>query len=103
MPADYKKFNKTLLAHGKVDPVVYLNLNGLNCLDRSLVMRSKQNTSVKRAAQTAPVSALRFLGLLGFSLIAVLWLAKSTFAADKIITSHGISSFGELKLSLIHI
>ena len=65
MPADHKKFNKTLLAHGKVDPVVYLNLNGLNCLDRSLVMRSKQNTSVKRAAQTAPVIALRFLGLLG--------------------------------------
>ena len=60
-------------------------------------MRSKQNTSVKRAAQTAPVIALRFLGLLGFSLIAVLWLAKSTFAADKIIASHGISSFGELK------
>jgi len=60
-------------------------------------MRSKQTNSGKRVAQTAPLVGWRFLGLLGFSLIAVLWLGKSTFAADKIIKSHGISSFGELK------
>jgi microcin C transport system substrate-binding protein len=60
-------------------------------------MCSKQTNSTERAAQTAPVVGWRFLGLLGFSLIAVLWPGKSTFAADKIITSHGISSFGELK------
>ena len=60
-------------------------------------MRSKQTNSGKRVAQTDPLVGWRFLGLLGFSLIAVLWLGKSTFAADKIIKSHGISSFGELK------
>ena len=60
-------------------------------------MRSEQTTTVKRVAQNAPLVGWRFLGLLGFSLIAVLWLGKSTFAADKIIKSHGISSFGELK------
>jgi hypothetical protein len=55
-------------------------------------MRSKQTNSGKRVAQTAPLVGWRCLGLLGFSLIAVLWLGKSTFAADKIIKSHGISS-----------
>ena len=39
-------------------------------------MRSKQTNSGKRVAQTAPLVGWRFLGLLGFSLIAVLWLGK---------------------------
>ena len=60
-------------------------------------MRAKQTSLPKVAVQSAQRVALRAMMLLGFSLIALIWLAQSVFAADKIIKSHGISSFGELK------
>ena len=60
-------------------------------------MRAKQTSLSKVGVQSAQRNALRAVMLFGFTLIVLIWLTQSAFAADKIIRSHGISSFGELK------